>query len=52
MYDFFRDPYLFYTNRNHLEVLRGIDELRRFLNSNERVFFIQEKDFNEVSKIT
>lgn len=52
MYDFFRDPYLFYTNRNHIEVPRGIDELRRFLNSNERVFlFIQEKDFNKVSKL-
>ena len=52
IYDFFRDPYLFYTNRNHIEVLRGIDELRRFLNSNERVFlFIQEKDFNKVSKL-
>ncbi|HHT9137051.1 MAG TPA: ArnT family glycosyltransferase [Candidatus Wunengus sp. YC60] len=52
MYDFFRDPYLFYTNINHIEVLYGIDELRRFLNSNERVFlFIQEKDFKEVSKL-
>ena len=52
IYDFFRDPYLFYTNRNHIEVLRGIDELRRFLDSNERVFlFIQEKDFREVSKL-
>jgi len=51
MYDFFRDPYLFYTRRNHIEVLSGIDELRRFLNSSERVFlFIQEKDFNKVSK--
>ena len=29
----------------------GIDELSRFLNSSERVFlFIQEKDFNKVSK--
>ena len=52
MYDFFRDPYLFYTNRNHIEVLHGIDELRRFLNSNERVFlFIQEKDFNKICKL-
>jgi len=52
MYNFFRDPYLFYTNRNHIEVLRGTEELRRFLNSNERVFlFIQEKDFNKVSKL-
>ena len=52
MYDFFRDPYLFYTNRNHIEVPRGIDELRQFLNSNERVFlFIQKKDFKEVSKL-
>jgi hypothetical protein len=52
MYNFFRDPYLFYTRRNHIEVLSGIDELRRFLNSNERVFlFIQEKDFNKVSKL-
>ena len=52
MYDFFRDPYLFYTNRNHIEILHGIDELRRFLNSNERVFlFIQEKDFNKISKL-
>ena len=51
MYNFFRDPYLFYTNRNHIEVLHGIDELRRFMNSNERVFlFIQEKDFKEISK--
>ena len=52
MYDFFRDPYLFYTNRNHIEVLYGIDELRQFLNSTERVFlFIQEKDFNKISKL-
>jgi len=52
MYNFFRDPYLFYTNKNHIEALCGIDELRRFLNSNERVFlFIQEKDFKEASKL-
>ena len=51
MYDFFRDPYLFYTNRNRIEVIRDLDALRQFLNSNERVFlFIQEKDFKEVSK--
>ena len=52
MYDFFGDPYLFYTNRNHIEILRGIDELRQFLHSNERVFlFIQEKDFKGVSQL-
>ncbi|MBI2472276.1 MAG: glycosyltransferase family 39 protein [Planctomycetes bacterium] len=52
MYNFFRDPYLFYTNRNHIEVLYGIDELRQFINSNERAFlFIQEKDFDGVSKL-
>jgi hypothetical protein len=51
MYDFFGDPYLFYTNRNHIEVIRGLDDLKQFLNSNERVFlFVQEKDFKEVSK--
>ena len=52
MYNFFRDPYLFYTNRNYTKVLYGIAELRQFLNSNERVFlFIQEKDFDGVSKL-
>jgi hypothetical protein len=51
MYNFFRDPYLFYTNRNHVEVIHGLDSLREFLNSNERVFlFVQEKDFKKVSK--
>ncbi|MEP9411469.1 MAG: glycosyltransferase family 39 protein [Candidatus Brocadia sp.] len=51
MYNFFRDPYLFYTNRNHIEVINGLDDLRQFLNSGERVFlFIQEKDFKKVSK--
>lgn len=51
MYDFFRDPYLFYTNRNYIEVINGLDDLRQFLNSDQRVFlFIQEKDFKKVSK--
>lgn len=51
MYNFFRDPYLFYTNRNYLEVINRPDDLRQFLNTNERVFlFIQEKDFKEASK--
>lgn len=51
MYNFFNAPYLFYTNRNHVEVIHGLDSLREFLNSNERVFlFVQEKDFKKVSK--
>ncbi len=51
MYSFFGDPYLFYTNRNYIEVIRNIDNLKQFMNSNERVFlFIQEKDFKEVSR--
>lgn len=51
MYNFFRDPYLFYTNRNYIEVINGLDDLKQFLNSGERVFlFIQEKDFKKVSK--
>ncbi|TVM02956.1 MAG: hypothetical protein CV087_07715 [Candidatus Brocadia sp. WS118] len=51
IYNFFRDPYLFYTGRNYLEVIQGLDDLRQFLNLPERVFlFIQEKDFKEVSK--
>ncbi|NOG41361.1 MAG: hypothetical protein HND38_07490 [Planctomycetes bacterium] len=51
MYNFFRDPYLFYTNRNYIEVINGLDALKQFLNTTERVFlFIQEKDFREVSK--
>ncbi len=51
MYNFFRDPYLFYTNRNYIEVINRPDDLRQFLNTNERVFlFVQEKDFREASK--
>lgn len=51
LYNFFRDPYLFYTNRNHVEVIDTLDNLRQFLHSNGRVFlFIQEKDFQDVSK--
>lgn len=51
LYNFFRDPYLFYTGRNYLEIIRGVDDLRQFLKGEERVFlFIQEKDFREVSK--
>lgn len=51
MYNFFRDPYLFYTNRNYIEVMHGLDDLKQFLNTNERVFlFIQEKDFRKVSE--
>lgn len=51
MYNFFRDPYLFYTNRNYIEVINGLDDLKQFLNSGKRVFlFIQEKDFKKVSK--
>ncbi|MDQ1271731.1 MAG: hypothetical protein QG591_361 [Planctomycetota bacterium] len=52
MYNFFSDPYLFYTNRNYVEVIHGLDNLREFLNSNEPVFlFVQEKDFRKVSKL-
>ncbi len=52
MYNFFRDPYLFYTDRNHIEIISDLDNLRQFLNSDERVFlFIQEKDFSEISKL-
>ncbi|BBO16409.1 glycosyltransferase [Candidatus Brocadia pituitae] len=51
LYNFFRDPYLFYTGRNYLEIIRGGDDLMQFLKAQERVFlFIQEKDFREVSK--
>ncbi len=51
LYNFFRDPYLFYTNRNFLEVITGLSNLKQFLNSNERVFvFMQERDFRDVSK--
>ncbi|MDN3513772.1 MAG: glycosyltransferase family 39 protein [Candidatus Brocadia sp.] len=51
IYNFFGDPYLFYTNRNRIEVIRGLKDLKQFLDSNERVFlFIQKKDFKEVSK--
>ncbi len=50
MYDFFGDPYLFYTNRDHIEVISGLEDLRHFLNSDKRVFlFVQEKDFKKVS---
>ncbi|OQY97641.1 MAG: hypothetical protein B6D35_14510 [Candidatus Brocadia sp. UTAMX2] len=53
LYNFFRDPYLFYTDRNYLEIIQGVDNLRQFLNGQERVFlFIQEKDFKEVSKFS
>ncbi len=32
-------------------MIYGLEDLRQFLNSDERVFFfIQEKDFNEISK--
>ncbi|NUN24982.1 MAG: hypothetical protein HUU09_16295, partial [Candidatus Jettenia caeni] len=52
MYNFFRDPYLFYTDRNSIEVIAESDNLRKFLNSQERVFlFIQEKDFKKISKL-
>lgn len=52
MYNFFRDPYLFYTDRNSIEVIAKSDDLRKFLNSQERVFlFIQEKDFKKISKL-
>ena len=52
MYNFFSDPYLFYTNRNYVEVIHGLDNLREFLNSNEPVFlFVQEKDFRKVSNL-
>ena len=51
MFGFFRDPYLFYTNRNFVEVIMEFEGLKRYLNLNERVFlFIQEKDFHEISK--
>jgi 4-amino-4-deoxy-L-arabinose transferase-like glycosyltransferase len=52
MYNFFRDPYLFYTRRNHIEVIRSLNDLTQFLSSTERVFlFIQEKDFKGVSQL-
>jgi len=51
MFNFFSDHYLFYTNRNYVEVIHAFDALKQYLNSNERVFlFIQEKDFKEISK--
>ena len=52
MYDFFGDPYLFYTKRNYIEVIRSLNDLKQFLSSTERVFlFIQEKDFKGVSQL-
>lgn len=52
MYNFFSDPYLFYTERNHLEIIYGLENLKNFLDSRERVFlFVQEKDFKKVSKL-
>ncbi|MBM2834127.1 MAG: arnT 1, partial [Candidatus Brocadiaceae bacterium] len=52
MYNFFRDPYLFYTKRNHIEVIRSLNDLKQFLSSTGRVFlFIQEKDFKGVSQL-
>ena len=51
MFNCFGDPYLFYTNNSHIQVMRRLDELQQFLHSPERVFlFIQEKDFKAVSK--
>lgn len=51
IYNFFRDPYLFYTDRNYIEVIYGLDNLKKFLNSQERVFlFINKKDFKEASR--
>jgi len=51
MYNFFRDPYLFYTNRNRVEIIYDLNDLKQFVGSTTRVFlFIQEKDFQEISK--
>lgn len=51
MYNFLRDAYLFYTNRNHIEVINGIEDLKKYLHSDERVFlFIRDKDFKKVTK--
>ena len=51
MFNCFGDPYLFYTNNSHIQVMRRLDELQQFLHSPERVFlFIQEKDFKSLSK--
>ena len=50
MFNCFGDPYLFYTNNSHIQVMRRLDELQQFLHSPERVFlFIQEKDFKAIS---
>lgn len=50
MFNCFGDPYLFYTNNSHIQVMRRLDELQQFLHSPERVFlFIQEKDFKALS---
>ncbi|HHT9110458.1 MAG TPA: ArnT family glycosyltransferase [Candidatus Brocadiaceae bacterium] len=49
MYKFFRDPYLFYTERNYLDVIDTEDNLRQYLSSNKRVFlFMQEKDYKKI----
>ncbi|MCF6147585.1 MAG: glycosyltransferase family 39 protein [Candidatus Kuenenia sp.] len=53
MYNFLRDTYLFYTNRNHIEVIYGLEELKKYLHSEERVFiFITEKDFKKVTQLS
>ncbi len=51
MYNFLRDSYLFYTNRNRLPVIKDSEALKKYMHSNERVFlFIRDKDFKKVSE--
>jgi len=49
IYNFFRSPYLFYTNKNQIEVINNLKTLTKYLRRDERVFlFIKEKDFKKV----
>ncbi|MBM4053532.1 MAG: glycosyltransferase family 39 protein [Planctomycetes bacterium] len=51
MYGFLRDTYLFYTDRNHIEVIHEPEDLKKYLISEEQVFlFIQDKDFVKITE--
>lgn len=49
IYGFFRPTYLYYTDRNHIEVIRDVNTLNSLLASTNRVLLvIQEKHFKRV----
>lgn len=49
IYGFFKPTYLYYTDRNHIEVIHNISTLNSLLASINRVLLvIQEKDFKRV----